>query len=133
MKDKPPAKFKFAGSLSLPADVWRPDHTTFKMVDAQADSRTGLFSAAVGAIMKGLGWGDGEMLVGLLIDFLNHFPDEARMAFVAGVVQGLGLAVKRDGEYLFVDMVQTTNALTPGPTGEAAEKRTPSGLILPGR
>jgi len=129
MKDKPPAKFKFAGSLSLPADVWRPDHTTFKMVDAAADSRTGLFSAAVGAIMKGLGWGDGEMLVGLLIDFLNHFPDEARVAFAAGVVQGLGLVVQRKGDYLMVDMVPVTNSLEDG----GKEKRTPSGLILPGR
>ena len=130
MKDKPPAKFKFAGSLSLPADVWRPDQNTFKMVDATADSRTGLFSAAVGTIMKGLGWGDGEMLVGLLIDFLNHFPDEARVAFAAGVVQGLGLMVQRRDEYLMVDLVQLYNALSAEP---GAEKRTPSGLILPGR
>lgn len=125
-----PTKFKFAGSLSLPADVWRPDQNTFKMVDAEADSRTGLFSAAVGAIMRGLGWTDGEMLVGLLIDFLNHFPDEARMAFVAGVTQGLGLMVQRKGEYLMVDLTQLHNALGDGTT---VEKRTPSGLILPGR
>lgn len=129
-KDKAPAKFKFAGSLSLPRDIWRPDKTTFKMVDAEADSRTGLFSAAVGAIMQGLGWTDGEMLVGLLIDFLNHFPDEARVAFAAGIVQGLGMMVQRKGEYLMVDLVQLHNALG---DGTVAEKRTPSGIILPGR
>ena len=129
-KNKAPAKFKFAGSLSLPADIWRPDKTTFKMVDATADSRTGLFSAAVGAIMQGLGWTDGEMLVGLLIDFLNRFPDEARVAFAAGIIQGLGVMVQRRDEYLMVDMVRLYNTLAAGPD---AEKRTPGGLILPGR
>jgi len=129
-KNKAPAKFKFAGSLSLPADIWRPDKTTFKMVDATADSRTGLFSAAVGAIMQGLGWTDGEMLVGLLIDFLNRFPDEARVAFAAGIIQGLGVMVQRRDEYLMVDLVRLYNTLAVGPD---AEKRTPGGLILLGR
>jgi hypothetical protein len=124
-----PTKFKFAGSLSMPSDIWNPDKNMFKMIQAESDSRTGLFSAAIVSIMRGLGWKEPEMLVGLLVDFLNHFPDEVREAFAEGIVKGLGLVVQRDGEYLVVDTVQIANALAAGKKGE---KRTPGGLILPG-
>jgi len=127
-KNKAPTKFKFAGSLSLPADVWRPDKTTFKMVDAEADSRTGLFPATVGTIMRGLGWEDGKMTAGLLIDFINHFPDEVRMAIAVGIAQGLGLMIQRKDDALLVDLVQIYDTLA---LGKDAEKRRPSGIILP--
>ena len=122
-------KFQFAGNLSLPKDIWSPDKTVFKAIDAAADSRTGLFPATVGAIMRGLGWTDGRMTAGLLIDFINHFPDEVRMAIAAGIAQGLGLMIQRKDDALLVDLVQLYDTLA---LGKDAEKRRPSGIILPG-
>ena len=120
--------FKLIASLHCPPDVWSPKHED-RPIQATAKTRTGLVSAVLGELMHSMGWDDPKMVVGLLIDFVNHFPDDMRAAIAAGVIQGLGMAVKRDGENLEVDMRQHYNALA----GDSGEKRTPSGLIILGR
>jgi len=120
--------FKLTANLHCPGDVWVQKHEDHP-IRAEAKSRTGLVSAALGELMHSMGWDDPRMLVGLLADFVNRFPDDMRAAIAAAIIQGLGVAVKREGENLEVDMAPVANSL-----GNAnQERRTPSGLILPGR
>ena len=119
--------FKLTANLHCPGDVWVQKHEDHP-IRAEAKSRTGLVSAALGELMHSMGWDDPRMLVGLLADFVNRFPDDMRAAIAAAIIQGLGVAVKRDGENLEVDMKQHYNALA----GDSGERRTPGGLILPG-
>ena len=118
--------FKMTANLHLPSDVWVQKHTDVP-ISAEAESRTSLVSVALGELMQGLGWTDAGMLVGLLTDFVNRFPDDMRTAIAGGIIQGLGMAIRRNESDIEVNMDQQYNSLVP----QTGEKRTPSGLILP--
>ena len=121
-------RFRLTGHLQLPADIWSTTNV-FKAFQAEADSRTGLFSAVLSALIASLGWSDGRIVAGLLVDFLNRYPTELRTVLAAGIIDGLGMVVRRDGDSITVDMAQLHDSLA----GASGEKRTPGGLILPGR
>ena len=121
--------FKLTASLHMPPDIWCPRHTD-RPITAEATSRTGLVVAALQELMMGLGWQDAGMVAGLLIDFVNHMPDDVRRNIAAGIISGQSLIIRRNEEKdeIEVDMQQEYTPLA-GPQGE---RRTRSGLILPG-
>jgi len=121
--------FKMVASFHCPPDLWNPKHTDLP-VQAIAPTRTGLLVVALREILRGLGWEDGPILAGLLVDFTNHFPDDMRAAIASGIIDGLGLTVKKNEEdgTVEVDMPQLYNALAK----QSGERRTPGGIILPG-
>lgn len=121
-------QFKLRGNLHLPGDIWNPKHTD-RPLQADASSRTGLMTAVLGALVGALGWTDGKMIVALLVDWINSFPNEAREAIATGIVEGQGIVVKREGDKILVGMDQNFQPLTKA----EGENRTPSGLIIPGR
>lgn len=72
---------------------------------------------------------DDNFILGLLLNLINKFPDEIRQRIVAGIVNGIGMKILPEEGRLAVGFGQLFATLA---LNQEGEKRTASGIILPG-
>ena len=140
---KAPAKpvYRAELKLTLPADPpWRDTARSFPKLLIDAAEPDQLWQSVMRAVLVRLGFTQANLLVGVLLNLINSFPDEIRESITFGIIQGMGLVLaKEEGADQIVakfeevwaplntiHLEQREAASTPGD----AEVR-PSGLVVP--
>src|SRR3990167_3247301 len=113
--------------IHLPADPpWRKEYRNLKLT-AIADKPEDMWRQVVVSMTEMLGFPRApNFICGLILDVVNHLPDDVRAAIAHGIIDGNGLTLVTDGKTVEASLDRKFDSLTLG-----GEKRTPSGIIIP--
>ena len=129
MPNKPISQSRIRTSVEIPATDWHP-YDKF-VIKTKAKTEFEAFAQSTVKLLAKLGHNNRRLMLGYLLDLVNTLDVDLRTALIQGILKGYGLNIKsiRDPlegeEGISVDLVQRYTPLT-------RERRTESGLILPG-
>ena len=125
------AKYNIGAEFYLGADLpWRDKARVVKTRVAANTPQEAWRKLMMESLIK-LDITDGKLILGFLLNLVNSLDTAVRETLVVGIIEGMGLSLERDPaapEQMVGNLVQRFTSLA---MGESAEKRTPSGLILP--
>jgi len=114
----------------ITAQVFSPRNVVHKTIHGKVVAEGNTDWSAWGALIKKtlrlMGYGKTPFVVGFFLDAINQWPDDIRLLIAHGILNGLGLEVKEEGEELVVSNVPRYSVLDPN-----APRKTDSGLWTP--
>lgn len=122
------AHYQIDYKVHLPVDKpYRTENRSLHRIST-ADAPEKLWVRTLVDLTELLGFGHNtNMLIGLLLNLINPWPDDVRAAIAMGIVEGGGMTLVRQGDELEGQLHPKFDSLPVN-----GEKRTQSGLILPG-
>ena len=128
IKGRPPVRYRADVDFHLPADPgWRELPQHLKNV-CEAGEPEGLVQELLKTVIRRLNLSGDVVFVGVLLNIINQFPDNVRETIALGIVEGVGLSLAVKPTGVEGTMHQRFSSLP-----VKGEKRTASGLIVPGQ
>ena len=114
----------------ITAQVFSPSNVVHKTIHgrvvAEGETDWESWSNLIKKTRRLMGYGQTPFVVGFFLDAINQWPDEIRLLISHGILNGLGLEVKEEGDEIVVTNVPRYSVLNP-----QAPKKTEGGIYLP--